>query len=59
MIKTVVDVDNNLIHRIECKPSCGEYFCDSCGDCLSCYNDDPCYENLDEKHVWIKYEKTD
>ncbi|MEE8551539.1 MAG: hypothetical protein V3T08_09840 [Gemmatimonadota bacterium] len=22
---------------------CGECFCDSCGDCLHCYGEDPCY----------------
>jgi len=34
-------------------PECGEDFCDTCGDCLACYGDDPCYP--DEYHLWIKY----
>lgn len=36
--------------------SCGEDFCLACGDCLACYPDDPCYENMggdgNGRHVW-------
>lgn len=36
--------------------TCGEDFCDRCGDCLACYGDDPC---LDEgNHDWPVLERT-
>lgn len=38
-------------------PVCGEDFCDTCGDCLSCYGGDPCYDGLHERdeHFWVVY----
>lgn len=35
-------------------PTCGEDFCDSCGNCLSCFGDETCYHDRDGKHTWIK-----
>lgn len=31
-------------------PSCGEDFCEDCGDCMACYGDDPCRN--DQGHDW-------
>ncbi len=41
------------------KPVCGEDFCDTCGDCLNCYGDDPCYhgDGFKAKHVWVFYQE--
>lgn len=32
-------------------PVCGEDFCDRCGDCLHCYEGDPCYPDGGD-HSW-------
>jgi hypothetical protein len=32
--------------------TCGEIFCDLCGDCIYCYGDDPCYENDESYHQY-------
>jgi hypothetical protein len=37
------------------EPECGEDFCDSCGDCLSCNGGDECLGNEDGKHLWVEY----
>jgi hypothetical protein len=31
-------------------PECGEDFCDTCGDCLSCFPGE-CFEG--KQHVWV------
>lgn len=41
---------------VEAVPIHGEDFCDSCGDCLSCYGSDPCGQYGDEGHSWVVYE---
>lgn len=38
---------------VNVSPHCGE-FCDRCGDCLRCNDDDPCGTNGGD-HVWIVY----
>lgn len=35
-------------------PICGVDFCDSCGDCLACYDSDPCPTR--DNHQWVVYE---
>ncbi len=38
--------------------SCGEMFCDACGDCYTCYSGDPCYDGNEDEvkaHFWVKY----
>lgn len=46
-----------LLETKEEEPECGKDFCDSCGDCLHCYWEDPCYENDQKDHFWVTYEK--
>jgi len=46
-----------LLREDEAEPECGEDFCDRCGDCLACYNCDPCLETEDEEHFWVHYEE--
>lgn len=41
---------------VEAAPIHDEDFCDSCGDCLDCYGDDPCGRYGDEGHMWVVYE---
>jgi hypothetical protein len=50
--------DERFLRFEQREPECGEDFCDCCGDCLSCYGDDGCYDGSDEAgvHRWIKYE---
>lgn len=35
------------------EPSCGEDFCDDCGDCLYCYYEDSCPGGY---HRWVVYD---
>ena len=41
------------IRMVDDTPECGEDFCDSCGDCLSCYGDDDCRDG--GTHFWVEY----
>lgn len=38
-------------------PICGVDFCDSCGDCLSCHGDEPCWDGgvNNGPHMWVTY----
>ena len=45
--KELIKIDN-------AKPECDKDFCDTCGDCLSCYGCDPCFD--DGEHQWVIYE---
>jgi hypothetical protein len=45
-----------LLRIEELEPVCGKDYCDSCGDCLHCYGSDPCIENEDGPHYWVRYE---
>lgn len=38
--------------QLSAAPICGEDFCDSCGDCLHCYDLDSCPNG---GHVWVVY----
>ena len=40
----------------EATPECGDY-CDACGDCLACQDEDPCYHDDDGRHAWVVYEE--
>lgn len=49
-----------LIETVEDVPKCeNQNFCDTCGECLYCFNEDNCFPNLQEggdgKHRWIVY----
>lgn len=37
------------------EPTCGEDFCNYCGDCLHCYVSDPCAEGRGAFHEWVIY----
>ncbi len=39
-------------------PECGDY-CDACGDCLYCYDEEPCFFSEDGKHSWVKDDDDD
>ena len=41
-----------LGHLERAGPVCNEDHCDSCGDCLYCYGEDPCPEGI---HTWLYY----
>ena len=57
MIKHVFDATGTkLLRREEATPVCGEDFCDSCGDCLVCCGEDPCYGPGGGDHYWVVYE---
>lgn len=34
------------------RPICGVDFCDDCGDCLACYQDEECAAS-DDGHSWV------
>lgn len=38
----------------DAEPRCGADFCDTCGDCLDCYSDDPCGPS-EGYHAWVVY----
>lgn len=51
----------NYLRWEEREPTCGEDFCDRCGDCLACDGDGPCYGSgsADDNpggHWWVVYE---
>lgn len=49
--------ENGLFLRVDdAEPICEQDFCDTCGDCLSCYGDDPCVLSEGGKHLWVGYE---
>jgi hypothetical protein len=43
---------DTLLRVEDAEPECGQDFCDSCGDCLSCYDGDWCPRG---SHRWIEY----
>lgn len=47
----------NLLGTAELDVSCGDAFCDTCGDCLSCYIDDPCRDGDASSHYFVVYEE--
>lgn len=48
--------EDGLSTTVMADPQCGQDFCDDCGDCLSCYLDDPCYSNDGDEHNWVVYQ---
>ena len=36
------DDGRELLGTVELDVKCGQAFCDTCGDCLVCYGEDPC-----------------
>lgn len=51
----LLTVEYDLVEAVEAEPQCGEDFCDTCGDCLDCYGDDPCPESGSASHCWYVY----
>jgi hypothetical protein len=49
---------DKLIRSDDAKSECGKDFCNRCGDCLHCYNGDPCVGGQDQ-HRWVTYETVD
>lgn len=37
------------------EPICGRDMCDTCGDCLHCYGDEPCAVAKSGHHAWYVY----
>ena len=53
MQREIWDYEGKKLLRVEeAEPECGKNFCDTCGDCLACYESDPC---IDGNHRWIVY----
>ena len=48
---------SKLLHIEDREPTCGEDFCESCGDCLSCYGGHECTESSDGEHWWVESEQ--
>ena len=44
---------------LDAVPVCGVDFCDTCGDCLRCSEEDPCYGQPDPEmsHFWVEYKE--
>lgn len=53
----IEDKSGKFLRYEEVEPNCGEDFCDSCGDCLSCYAGDDCLENERGDHLFILSEE--
>jgi hypothetical protein len=56
MIAAIIGNDGTK-RVVEATPRCGDY-CDTCGDCLHCYNEagyEPCLDG----HRWVLYEDID
>lgn len=49
----LADKRGKIVGSEERYPVCGEDFCDSCGDCLYCYWNDPCPES--GAHFPVRY----
>lgn len=54
-IANVVDEQYRHVTSWTADPTCGEDFCDRCGDCLHCHGDDWCFESADHRHNWVVY----
>lgn len=62
MKKYIYDSDGlNLLEVVESLPVCGDDFCDRCGDCLACADEDEgCYAGADyDSHFWVEYQEDD
>jgi len=56
LIKHIYDESGMILLRTEeATPVCQTDFCDRCGDCLAC-SDDQCLEN--GEHFWVQYGET-
>ena len=61
MIARVEQPDGSYTKEERGNPECGRDFCDVCGDCLSCYGDDPCGPADEDddapvaRHRWVIY----
>lgn len=57
MKKHIFDsLGENLLRVEDAEPECGQDFCDSCGDCLACYEGE-CLDSEDGQHYWVEYEE--
>lgn len=55
MKKHISHYDDKPMKAIESIPVCGQDFCDTCGDCLACYNEDGCGGHDGKDHLWVEY----
>lgn len=56
MIKEIFDESGETLIRTEqATPVYGEDFCDDCGDCLACQDEDECPGGV---HRWVQYGET-
>lgn len=53
MIAEVEQADGTFVDE-EREPRCGD-FCDRCGDCLKCSDEDSCVLAEDERHRFVVY----
>ncbi len=55
----IVDKNGKLLENQNLTPKCenkhpGEGdFCDRCGDCLHCHDEDTCPHSKDGRHMWV------
>ena len=56
MKKQIFNKNDIFLRTEEAIPKCGVDFCDSCGDCLSCYGNDECQTSESGEHFWVEYE---
>lgn len=56
MIRYVFDAAGmNLLREEEASPTCGLHFCETCGACLACCEDEVCIDG--GSHYWVVYEE--
>ena len=55
-MKKQIHINGHFVRTEEATPECGVDFCDSCGDCLSCYGSDECQTSESGEHFWVEYE---
>ena len=55
MTAHVEQPDHTFVREIGWTPICGVHFCDTCGDCLSCFESDDCGDVPGQSHVWVLY----
>lgn len=58
-MKASVEQKNGTYKMVEMgEPSCGEVFCDDCGDCISCYYHGEVDYCSNEESRWVIYKST-
>jgi hypothetical protein len=55
MASVYADNGRDLLGTVELDIKCGQAWCDTCGDCLVCYGNDPCLPG-GGSHYFVIYE---